>query len=196
MSEPRTLSPTYLFFRMMSGIVLTGVGPIFLILVLVVHVTFHTWSMSDPSHHFLRARALALICIVTGLPIWLFSQLRLARGIRDGEWHDSELRVIRRIVFACSYYIIGSLILTAYLIGICMRGRLYWLVSFGQLALPLGAFGDLYKQFLARDRRSRCIDHILSVPRSSVELTEITNPDHPVAAPPYLDQARPGVLSL
>jgi len=181
---------------MISGILLTGIGPIFLILVLVVHVKFHTESMSDPAHHFLRARLLALICIVTGLPIWMFSQLRLAGGIRDGEWQESELKAIRRIVFACSYYIVGTLIVITYLIGICMRGRLYWLVSFGQLALPLGAFGDLYKQFLARDRRDRCINQILCMPRSSVESTVIANPDYPVTVRPYLDQDQSGSLSL
>jgi hypothetical protein len=187
MSKYRTLSPTYLFFRMMSGIVLTGLGPIFLILVLVVHVRFNTWSMSDPSHQFLRARMLALLSIVTGLPIWLLSQLRLARGIRDGEWHESDLKAIRWIVFACPYYIVGSLTVIVYLIGICMRGRLYWLVSFGQLALPLGTFGDLYKQFLARDRRDHSIGRILCIPRSSVELTCTTSHDYPAIARPSFD---------
>lgn len=169
MTTPRCISPLRLFFRMIAGIALTSTGPILMILAFILHINLPSYSLNALLHNGFRVRMIALCFISTGLPMWFFTQLRLARGIRDGEWMEVELEPIRRIVFAHSNYIGGIFIVLAYAIGICMRGRFYWLVGFGQLALPLGAFGDLHKQFVARKIRQCSIDAVLHFPRVSIE---------------------------
>lgn len=143
---------------MMFGIALTSCGPILLVLVLIVHVSLGGHRIADSSSDVMQARLLALCAITIGIPIWFFTQLRLARGIREGEWRDEDLAFLRRILFGRSIRLVGIFSVLTYAIGICIRGPYYWLVGFGVLIFPLGAFGDLYKQFIVRYLESETED--------------------------------------
>lgn len=158
MTASRETSPGQLFLRMMCGIALTSSGPILLVLVLIVHIRIGAHGIADSAIDVARARMIALCAIVTGIPIWFFTQLRLARGIRDGEWRDEELAFLRRILFGQPVRLVGIFTLLTYAIGVYMRGSFYWLVGFGVLVFPLGAFGDLYKQFIVRYLTSEAED--------------------------------------
>lgn len=158
MTASRESSPRQLFLRMMGGIALTSVGPILLVLVLIVHVRIGGHVLFDSPTDILRARLMALCTMSIGLPLWFFTQLRLARSIRDGEWSEARLRSIRRLVFAFPISSLCIVALLAYVVGIYLRGRYYWLVGFSVLAFPCGALGDLHSQFVIRDGCNESID--------------------------------------
>ena len=161
MTAHREASPGQLFLWMIGGIALTSVGPILLVLILIVHVKFGGHILADSPRDVLRGRIAALCAMTIGLPAWFFTQLRLARSIRDGEWLDHDLRIIRRIVSARSLYLIGLLASIAYVVAICLRGSLYWLTSASVLVFPVGAFHDLSRQFIARESRGDAIEWAL-----------------------------------
>jgi hypothetical protein len=164
MTAPRESSPRQLFFQMMGGIALTSAGPILLVLILIVHLKIGGHILFDFPKGILCARLIAMCAMSTGLPLWFFTQLRLARSIRDGEWSEAKLKSIRRIVFALPISFVCILALLAYLIGICLRGRYYWLVGFSVLAFPCGALGDLHSQFMIRDGCNEPIDPVPALP--------------------------------